>query len=95
MFSHGLGTYHIDELNEGKTESNIHFLCHVLHRSDQLVVPSEQISHKPFFVLRAPTWNKGTHLSYIKEKVHVARFESRVPRRIQGPRKEKVTGDWR
>jgi hypothetical protein len=72
-FSPGLDTYHIDELNEGKTELNIYFLRHVLHGSDQLIVPSEQVPDKPFFVLRAPAWNKLTHLIAIKGNVQVAR----------------------
>jgi hypothetical protein len=60
---HTSDTYHIDELYEGKTESNIHFLCHVLHGSDQLVVPSKQISHQPLLVLRTPTCNTEIQLS--------------------------------
>jgi hypothetical protein len=65
-------TYHIDKLNEGKTELNIYFLRHVLHGSDQLIVPSEQVPDKPFFVLRAPAWNKGTYLDSLKGNVQAA-----------------------
>ena len=50
-------TYHIDELNESQSEGNLHLLCHILHRSDELIVASKEVTHQPLLFLRAQTYN--------------------------------------
>ena len=50
-------TYHIDELNESQSEGNLHLLCHVLHRPDELIVASKEVTHQPLLFLRAQTYN--------------------------------------
>ena len=52
-----LQTYHIDELNESQSEGNLHLLCHILHRSDELIVASKEVTHQPLLFLRAQTYN--------------------------------------
>ena len=46
-------TYHIDELNESQSEGNLHLLCHVLHRSNELIVSSKKVTDQPLLLLRA------------------------------------------
>lgn len=53
-------TYNIDELNKSKSEGHVDSVCHVLHRSDEFVVASEQISNQPLLIF-ASTYCKDKH----------------------------------
>ena len=44
--------YHVDELNESQSESDLDLLRHVLHRADELVVAAEEVPHQPLLVPR-------------------------------------------
>ena len=44
--------YHVDELNESQSESDLDLLRHVLHGADELVVATEEVPHQPLLVPR-------------------------------------------
>jgi hypothetical protein len=44
-------TYDINELHKSQSESNVNFLGHVLDRSNEFVVASEEISHQALLIL--------------------------------------------
>lgn len=48
-------THHVDQLHESEAKIHVHFLCHVLHGSNEFVVTSEQVSHQSFLILGAET----------------------------------------
>lgn len=48
-------THHVDQLHESEAEIHVHLLCHVLHRSNEFVVSSEQVSHQSFLILGTET----------------------------------------
>ena len=45
-----MDTYNVDQLDESQSECDLDLLCHVLDRSDELVVASEEIPHQPLLV---------------------------------------------
>ena len=56
----GPNTYHIDELNESQSEGNFYLLRHVLHRSDEFIVASKEVTHQPLLFLWAQTCKKSS-----------------------------------
>lgn len=48
-------SHHIDQLHEGEAEPHVYLLRHILHWSDEFIVPSEQISHQSLLIFGAQT----------------------------------------
>ena len=42
---------HIDELNESQSEGNFYLLRHILHRSNEFIVASKEVTHQPLLFL--------------------------------------------